>query len=258
MSGRPIEILTMLELHTADTFTTRIRKTVEVERSLLNCVQKFKAALGGSGQATSSSSDGEDPAFHSTVTQPEIAQSSVQEQDEQLDNGADWQQPSIEERSQRFGCLLFRTFSARKLLEEKRAREAKAKEEEERQKEMDRRNAGRLMAEAKAKREEQEIAQAAAQRRREKVYLRILYFFQMENEAELARLRAQIKADREEKLERERRGRDAQSGGSWFQSHPVQRYPQRSQRRRNGLVRLRCSRILQELLLASPMVALWN
>ncbi|KAK5984925.1 UBX domain-containing protein 4 [Trichostrongylus colubriformis] len=101
---------------------------------------------------------------------------------------------SLEEKVQR----------AKMLLEQKRKAEEEAKREEEKRRELERISTGKLMQEAQQKRHEQELIEAAAQRRRDKI----------EAEKARERLKAQIKADREEREFRERRGRpvDASAG----------------------------------------------
>ncbi|VDO73863.1 unnamed protein product [Heligmosomoides polygyrus] len=94
---------------------------------------------------------------------------------------------------------------AKLLLEQKKRLEEEAKKEEEKRLELERIQAGKLMQEAQKKREEQELIEAAAQRRRDKI----------EAEKVRERLKAQIKADREEREFRERRGKplDASAAG---------------------------------------------
>ncbi|KAL6728527.1 hypothetical protein Aduo_010293 [Ancylostoma duodenale] len=86
---------------------------------------------------------------------------------------------------------------AKRLLEQKKKADEEAKKQEEKERELERIHTGKLMQEAQKKREEQELIEAAAQRRRDKI----------EAEKERERVKAQIKADREEREFRERRGR---------------------------------------------------
>uniref|UniRef100_A0A0R3RRC9 UBX domain-containing protein 4 n=1 Tax=Elaeophora elaphi TaxID=1147741 RepID=A0A0R3RRC9_9BILA len=79
---------------------------------------------------------------------------------------------------------------AHELLEKKREEDGVMKKNEENQKEIERRNLGKLMAEAKASREERERREMMEQKNREK----------REQEAYLQKLRQQIKADKEERM----------------------------------------------------------
>ncbi|KAK6047618.1 UBX domain protein [Cooperia oncophora] len=111
---------------------------------------------------------------------------------------------------------------AKILLEQKKKADEEAKIEEEKRRELERINAGKLMQEAQQKRHEQELIEAAAQRRRDKI----------EAEKERERLKAQIKADREEREFRERRGRpvDASAGDMPKQPEPPKMEPVPSDR----------------------------
>ncbi|XGW16285.1 hypothetical protein V3C99_001613 [Haemonchus contortus] len=99
---------------------------------------------------------------------------------------------------------------AKMLLEQKKKADEEAKREEEKRRELERINTGKLMQEAQQKRHEQELLEAAAQRRRDKI----------EAEKERKRLIAQIKADREEREFRERRGRPMKSSAEEVQAQP--------------------------------------
>ncbi|VDK82986.1 unnamed protein product [Litomosoides sigmodontis] len=87
---------------------------------------------------------------------------------------------SVEEKAKR----------ARKLLEKKHERDETMKKNEENQKEIERRNLGKLAGEAKASREERERREVMERKNREK----------REQEAYLKKLREQIKADKEERM----------------------------------------------------------
>ncbi|KAL4003254.1 UBX domain family protein [Acanthocheilonema viteae] len=79
---------------------------------------------------------------------------------------------------------------ARELLEKKREEDGVMKKNEENHKEIERRNLGKLMLEAKASHEERERREMIEQKNREK----------REQEAYLKKLREQIKADKEERM----------------------------------------------------------
>uniref|UniRef100_A0A915PJV0 UBX domain-containing protein 4 n=1 Tax=Setaria digitata TaxID=48799 RepID=A0A915PJV0_9BILA len=79
---------------------------------------------------------------------------------------------------------------ARQLLEKKHEEDEVIKKNEEKQKEIERRNLGKLMADAKTSREERERQEIMERKNREK----------REQEAYLKRLRQQIKADKEERM----------------------------------------------------------
>ncbi|EFO25254.2 UBX domain-containing protein [Loa loa] len=79
---------------------------------------------------------------------------------------------------------------AHELLEKKRKEDGVVKKNEENQKEIERRNLGKLMVEAKASREERERREMVEQKNREK----------REQEAYLNKIRQQIKADKEERM----------------------------------------------------------
>ncbi|VDM09023.1 unnamed protein product [Wuchereria bancrofti] len=166
LKGKPLDVITVTEELTEETFAQRLKiamKATMKTRKFCYRLQCFMLQTLNDAHQSSSSS--------LTVTSnPDI------EKTERKECTA----TSMDEKIKR----------AHELLEKKREGDTIMKKKEENEKEIERRNLGKSLAESKASREERERREIMEQRNREK----------REQEAYLEKIRQQIKADKEERM----------------------------------------------------------